>query len=411
MKGDHSTSLDRIYYFDNIRYLMVLLVVVLHALCAYSNYIPWWVVNDQNAKIFDDMLLFLGIFLMPTLFYIAGYFTLPSLNSKSTWEFIKHKIKRLGIPCLIGVLLFNPLHNYIKIYAYVNHGGNLWVIFKKKIMSALTFHTGYISEQNQFHHHYFWFISLLLLFFIIFALIVKGKNRSGEKSLSGKNQERPSTLSIVLTILITAFIISVLTFLVHEILPIDPYRPSWISIANIIQFQPTKLALYIFSFSLGIYSFHKHWYANNKAPGHFLVWMILSIILGFSLKMFMVSYARNPSLLISFVNVSLAIFLFFSILLTLVSFSLKYWDSSSKPNTLLAANSYHIYLIHMIFVIFSQLVLFKWLDVSNYIKFIIVSVFSIGLSFLISQYAIRKFPKTSIASFIGIFILLLVVLR
>ena len=36
---------NRIVHFDNIRYLMVLLVVVLHSACGYSNNTQWWAVN------------------------------------------------------------------------------------------------------------------------------------------------------------------------------------------------------------------------------------------------------------------------------------------------------------------------------------------------------------------------------
>jgi uncharacterized membrane protein YcfT len=68
MPMDQKMSTDRIIFFDNIRYLMVLLVVVLHSACGYSNYTTFWAVNDTNSIIFDYLLGILGVFLMPTLF-------------------------------------------------------------------------------------------------------------------------------------------------------------------------------------------------------------------------------------------------------------------------------------------------------------------------------------------------------
>ena len=42
-------SADRVVFFDNIRYLMVLLVVVLHSALGYSNNASCWTVNDENS--------------------------------------------------------------------------------------------------------------------------------------------------------------------------------------------------------------------------------------------------------------------------------------------------------------------------------------------------------------------------
>jgi fucose 4-O-acetylase-like acetyltransferase len=122
MEDIHMTQMlckdeERILFFDNIRYLMVLLVVVLHIACGYSNYTTWWAVNDDNSAFCDFILRLLGVFLMPTLFFIAGYFALQSLHRKGTWLFIKSKMIRLGIPWLIGVVLLGPVRTYIYEYS------------------------------------------------------------------------------------------------------------------------------------------------------------------------------------------------------------------------------------------------------------------------------------------------------
>ena len=85
MKMGQKVTANRIGYFDNIRYLMVLLVVVFHSACGYSNNTQWWAVDDANSTFFDYLLSVLGVFLMPTLFFIAGYFALPSLQQKGKW--------------------------------------------------------------------------------------------------------------------------------------------------------------------------------------------------------------------------------------------------------------------------------------------------------------------------------------
>ncbi len=41
---------DHILFLDNLRYLLVLLVVVLHATFAYSKFVPWWCVKELKKK-------------------------------------------------------------------------------------------------------------------------------------------------------------------------------------------------------------------------------------------------------------------------------------------------------------------------------------------------------------------------
>jgi hypothetical protein len=60
----------------------------------------------------------------------------------------------------------------------------------------------------------------------------------------------------------------------------------------------------------------------------------------------------------------------------------------------------------MFFVIGFQLLLLQWFDISIFIKFGIVALLSILLNYLVSQYAIRPFPKLSVAAIIALFGLL-----
>ncbi|MBA3031181.1 MAG: acyltransferase family protein [Desulfobacteraceae bacterium] len=119
MDSHRKLSSDRIYFLDNIRYLMVLLVVVLHS----GSYVsPHWPVYkpmyNQNPWLLMNLLFFLDIFMMPVLFFIAGFFALPSFYGKSPLQFVKHKLKRLGIPWILGIVLYGPIHVYIWRYSH-----------------------------------------------------------------------------------------------------------------------------------------------------------------------------------------------------------------------------------------------------------------------------------------------------
>ena len=104
-------------------------------------------------------------------------------------------------------------------------------------------------------------------------------------------------------------------------------------------------------------------------------------------------------------------FLVFAILLALISFGINHWHNPSKVSRQLSANSYNIYLLHMIFVVVIQLFLLEWVSISIFIKFGLVTLSSILFSYLISQYAIKPFPKISVAGMIFLFVILIAVLN
>ncbi len=388
---------SRIFYMDNLRYLIVLMVVVLHTACGYTNHSNWWPVNDDNSPFFDSLILFFDVFLMPSLFFIAGYFALPSLNKKNgTWFFIKSKLKRLGIPWLAGCFLFVPIHLYI--YDYTRGGEmGLEECFFKTTSSFFLFHTGNATPSNpyQFNQYHFWFISLLLFFFIIFAFLVKFKRQFFPKTYSmGTQNSPPSNKSILIAISSIGIISALISLVMSGIFAQGDDKSPWVMIFSFIQFQPTNIALYILSFSLGIYAFHKKWFLDDRVPGHLYLWIILSFLLWYVRETAITQFFDTGSMKFAILFVFIHPFLFFTILLSLISFGLKNWQSNSPINKSLANNSYNIYLIHMFFVYISQLFLFSfWENGFIFTKFALAGITSIFISYIVSNYFFQKAPK------------------
>jgi len=89
---------------------MVILVVLLHVALAYCSFTKkWWIVVSDNSSIAADIISgSLDIFLMPVLFFVSGYFAIPSFVKCSSKDFIIKKIKGLNFSWIVGVILFNP---------------------------------------------------------------------------------------------------------------------------------------------------------------------------------------------------------------------------------------------------------------------------------------------------------------
>jgi len=412
MQAPENANFDRKFFLDNIRSLMIFLVVVLHGAAAYSSITNWTVIDAQSI-FFDYLVEILDLFIIPALFFIAGYFALPSLQKRGTWLFIKGKLRRLGIPWLIGIILLRPFVPYLYFYSHGLPSTNLWGSFVQNIKGALSFHTGFVISKSriQFDHHHFWFLSLLLAFFIVFALLHQYKKGVFTGFFSSRISEVPSNRSILLTLFLVTVLSATLTFAVRGLFYYyGPARQPWFIIVSLINFQTTKLLAYILCFSLGIYASSRNWFSNTPPPGHFIYWALLGAALWYcqvEVKEY-VSVHHSPPL--AFILVFLRTCFSFSILFAFITFAITYWNRPSQVSGLFAANSYNIYLLHMIFVLALQFFLINWMEISIFIKFGMVTFLSVVLSYTVSQYAIRPFPRLTVLGMTVLFAFLAVFL-
>ena len=108
--------------FDYLRAFAITLVLFVHAALAYTTaaFINFEnpiassnpVVNEQRWIGFDAIVAFNETFSMPLLFFISGMFVWQSLANKGAGQYVKDRLKRLGLPFVIGVFFLIPLAYY-----------------------------------------------------------------------------------------------------------------------------------------------------------------------------------------------------------------------------------------------------------------------------------------------------------
>jgi len=404
------TDPDRISFLDNLRYLMVLLVVILHAASSYSNHAPWWSVKEANESsfFFDVVMVLLDVFPMPILFFIAGYFAIPSYCKNGQRLFLRRKFKRLGLPLLLMIPIVSPFSGYV--YHYTRHGyssflsfGEYWLDYMN---SALDFRIKILISVDQFNHSHLWFMSLLLFFFIIFSVLARNTVRHEPASPCDKPIEISSTKSTLAVLTGVGFFTILSTFIADSIFA-NPSNPNpWVSIANILQFQPGKVVSYTLYFGMGIYAFQKKWFMAGELPGRLSLWMVLSILLAFCYLVALKQLMDGASLEIYLVFIFVRSFLSVVSLMMFTKWAYLHWNRTSRLDALLASNSYYMYITHFLIVIILQLALSFWSDGPVLLKFVIIAVASIFLSCAIGQYALKLYPRLSV---IGIYALLIIV--
>ena len=410
---------DRATFFDNLRYLFVFGVVLQHASMAY-NYSNWWPVADESSMVVGVFTGFFDGFLMPSLFFISGYFAIPSIRKRTISQFIHGKLRRLGIPWLVCTLFIGPILPLV--YHYTRNGLILsvsyWRTWLAIMNNAISFDFRVLPQMEQvmqndlFYQRYMWFIGLLIAFFLIFSFIYSLKTSWFEPMERPYKTVMPSILSTVKMILSIGFITFLGSTLIIGIMftfssgVSDP--ESWFTVGNFFQFRVSRIFLHVAYFVLGILTFKRKWIERGKFPGHNKTWFIAFAVALFAyfFSYFLMISAGTSEMEKLFGLLFWFCMNYFTIAAIGLSLSLgvRYWKRQTSFNKILATNSYNLYLSHYIFVIGFQLLLVTLPEIPVLLKFGLVSILSICCGCIVSQYLIKPYPKITIALVAGMFI-------
>ena len=408
----------RLLYLDNVRYLLILLVVLFHSACSYSDVVPFWPFHDSvKSHLADIVIMFLNVFMMPILFFIAGYFTLPSLQKEGACRFLVSKFKRLGIPWLVITVFLLPVLDYIH-YARRSLTSGLSVMgyldyWMRSIAKIAEFRIGFMSMTEylpmieHYYQRYMWFLSLLFLFFVVFCLLYQIRHAWLKSSARPADSIAMSERRVTATLLVFGFLVSIAYFWVYRSL--SPPR-GWFTLGNLIQFQPSELVLYVGYFALGIYAFANKWLGNAETLGNLRIWVPACFLLSGGMVLVGRSLFRSlePSLGLYLAFAFFYSFLGLSFLVVLTSISVKYWNHPSRVNESWASNSYNIYLVHYPFVMLLPLLVSGWTGGPVLVRWGAVFLASALSSYGVSEYGIKRFPRLMVLGLVAVNVLMVV---
>jgi hypothetical protein len=218
---------------------------------------------------------------MPLLFYVAGYFAVPTIRKKGVAAFLKGKLKRLGIPWLVCILTICPILPLIYHYSRNNLvlKESYWDLWKTVMTHAAGLDIGIIDsmntpmQNNQFYQRYMWFLSLLLLFFVLFSIIYRLKAswfEPADRPVSSKELSMVPTLKLLV---IVGFLTSFFSFMMIGLMFLSTPGLSnpepLFTLVNVIQFRPSRIFLHIIYFSLGIITYKRRWIESGREPVHY----------------------------------------------------------------------------------------------------------------------------------------------
>ena len=233
----------RLLYIDNLRWVMILLVVSMHAAVTYSHLGSWYYmenspVSTAEAGIFATYQATLQSFFMGFLFFIAGYFIPGAYDKKGAAKFIRDRAFRLGLPLLFFVFVLQP----IAVYCIG--------LFHGEVVAPRGFadlYARYISKGWWLSGTGpLWFCEALLIFCLGYALFRKlrrGSSTEGTARSVGILPGKPKIWGLII-------LITLLTFLV---------RFPWPNGTSFYNLQFCYFAQYVLFFSAGTLAFRGDW--------------------------------------------------------------------------------------------------------------------------------------------------------
>jgi hypothetical protein len=351
-KAALKSPVSRIYFLDNLKVFLTILVVYHHAAQPYGPGGAWFIPSEPSGFI-DYLILavFLAVnssFFMALYFMISAYFVPSSLERKGADQFIRDRLVKLGVPILIFMIVVFP------------------------VMGFLLQGQPYVSVGH------LWFLVLLLIFSAVYVAV-----RQLKKPSSVIKRPFPDTTTIVLF----TGIMSLITFFVAIWSPINQWVPLGL-------FEPFHLTQYAMLFAAGIVAYREGWIdaipvTSAKLWSRVALLMVpLLLVIGIATNSTELSGGFTVASLLGCIWVSLTCV---SMSIALFAFFKNRFDSRGSFSKALSGNSFTVYLIHIPIVVFLQYLLIG-VGIDPLLKFVIVGTTGVISAFATSHYVIRRLP-------------------
>ena len=358
----------RLYFLDNLRAFVIVMVIVLHASITYMVYAPqWWYVLDPDRSLpFTMLVLLVDVPLMPALFFVAGYFALPSLQRRGLDGFIREKLVRLAIPWIFAVVFLAPLVTYM---IYVS---------RDVPMGYLEFwSTDFWGPM--FQQAVYWFLGVLFACFLFLAWVYAASTRL-QASVPRVEQPRPRLLLAFVALTAAGSI------LVAPSYGLDDWQPfGWFVVV-----QPARIAFYVGYFILGIYGERRGWFSATGFRPDLGPWGWGCVLTGLAYLGF-----RLIGLPTTLPERAVAALLFAGFCLTAliagIALFQKRLDGAGRAWRTLSANSFGIYYVHPLILYPLAYVLLD-LPAPAIVKATILILVTLAGSLAVSALILKRLP-------------------
>jgi len=257
----------RMLYIDNVRIVLISMVVLLHLAITYGATGDWW----YNEKVPESTLSGVTLTLYTTIaqaftlaffFMISSYFCPPAYDKKGPGAFAKDKLKRLGIPFLFYFAVLNPI---LVMMIHVFDGQPAI----PPSVSPLAFWVDSLGPGLM------WFVEALLIFsfgYLLWRLAISRRSQASPPP-SGSPAERGAPGNGALALF--ALGVGLVTFVVRLVFPVSYWLEPF-------HFQLAQFPQYIAYFVVGLLAYRRGWFAGIRiSQSKVWAWVVVALIVAY----------------------------------------------------------------------------------------------------------------------------------
>jgi peptidoglycan/LPS O-acetylase OafA/YrhL len=223
---------------DQLRTLVIVLVVNMHACVTYSHVGSWYVKEGPDPPLpmkvaFVFWQAHLQSFFMGVLFLVAGYYANGSLGRRGAAPYVRERLVRLGLPTLLYMLVIGPLILFVinpNRHAYGSIGG---------AYLGYVSHGRFLGESGPM-----WFAAALLAFSVALAAWRSVRPAPAPAPAPGGPLPRPAAIWA------WGIALAAATFLVRTVQPLG---------TSVLNMQLGYFPQYVFAFGAGVAAARGAW--------------------------------------------------------------------------------------------------------------------------------------------------------
>ena len=373
-----SMPLKRSLYLDQIKAVIVALVIAIHVPMAFFDI--GWIgvrvpVEGSVGPFFTGFFRWYGYalnsFIMPMMFLISGYFVPRSVHKKGVLQYLQGRLQRLGIPLVAGMLLINNSSILLSSWS----PGSRWA---GQAFNDLPYNTVIVL----------WFLVVLLAFDLLYC---------GWVGLRGDRYVVDTTVPVpaMRSWLMSAIALGVLEVVMA--MQTNLWSALGRSPLNALALQGPHIFTYAFLFFFGCKASYHRWF--ERLDGHLVVkWIRLSMFLLLSQFGLSMAVSFNAGLLEKPALFALAGVFFYPFIAWGILSYLFLWFQRNEARfgkwlATAGINSYGAYVIHTL-VLVVVLLAIGFTGINPWLIAITSTVLSVCISFGLAG-QLRRIPAVA----------------
>lgn len=363
----------RQYYIDWIRVLAFCILIFFHSGMFFVSW-GWHVKNNEVNYIMEYPMEWLHLWRLPLLFFISGVGVSFAMKSRTGWQFIGERTKRLLLPLVFGMFVIVPPQIYFERLQSGQFNGS-YLDFYPNVFNFIPY------PKGDFSWHHLWFVAYLWVFSLLCTpLFLWLKSDNAKKIIA--------VVKAAFTNIWGVLLLSVIPMILYWTL-----RDRWPVSNNLISdWYNFTLSLTIFIYGYLIGTNQKIWDLVEK-------YRISLISVGTFIIVFRISFdaifGSIPDDLpyMPFINGVLTMVSLWTTILGICGFAKHYLNFKNSFLTYSTEAVYPFYILHQTITVAIGFHIADW-DLNVWLKLSILVLGTFGFSLFIYHFLIRPFNFT-----------------